>query len=67
MAVQVYISHIRPCINEKIAIQFLSELMKNIIVMEGGFIKVLMFSEEFMALVMFINWDEWTIWPVPPL
>ena len=34
--------------------------MENIIVKEGGSIKGLMFSEEFMALVIFI--DGWYFW-----
>ena len=52
---QVFIlRHIRPCISEKIAIKFSSELMENVIVKKGGSIKGLMFSEEFMALVSYI-------------
>ena len=44
---------IGPCINGKTAIKFLSELMENIIVKEDSAIEGLMFSEEFMALVIF--------------
>ena len=36
--------HVRPCNNEKIAIGFLSELMKNIILKKGGSIKEMMFT-----------------------
>ena len=45
--------HIKPHINEKIAIKLLSELMDHII-KEGGSIEGLMFSEKLMTLVIVI-------------
>ena len=46
--------HIRPCIN-KIAIKLSNELMKNIIVKEGGSVERLLSSEVFMARMIFIK------------
>ena len=52
-----HIKSVRPCINEKIAVKSLSEHnMENVIVKEGSTIKGWMFSEESMALVIFIVW-----------
>ena len=47
--------HIRPCINKKQQLYFLSEFIENNIVEEGGSIKGLLFSEVFMALMIFIK------------
>ena len=54
-------THIRPRINENNSSNTLNELLENSIVKEGGSIKGLMFSEEFMALVILIDcyfWNE---------